>query len=574
MQRIFIALAFVVNTALAGFYSDGKSFVWQRIDSTAEARADGSITVTEQLTLRYTNGPFTFAFRDLPRQRLDGISHISVSDDTQSYRQVDDAESTAPHTFSITKENGTQRVRWVYPATTGGARTFTLRYEVAGAVRRYANYDEIWWSFVFPNRDELVEQGVGRIVLPQPVATDRLVADAPGWPGAVERAPGTATVQAANIPANTELALRLQFPKGVVGGVVPAWQVAAERQAAYDTNVRPTVNVVLSALAAGLAVLLSWLVLGWWRRVRDPQARDSAAGEQFAPPDALPPALAARLLGRGYGEAVLATLFDLANRGLLIFREVRHKQLIAVRTEAPAVGLAAFEEATLSACELVTPGSELHLTNDQSRISKAQSELEMLYHTALLEQGYLDPAALERRKRSLIVATIATMIGGGGFTAAVVMATRFSLWLPVVAGVVFFATITWLGIAAALRSITQAGADAMARWHAFRDYLGHMVPQHASSGAFGTLLPYAIALGQAKPLMTTYSATAEVLPVWYYPLIANTTHSGGYTATGNALPLQDFSQNFLSALTSATSSVSIVGASAAGASGGGGGGAG
>lgn len=198
----------------------------------------------------------------------------------------------------------------------------------------------------------------------------------------------------------------------------------------------------------------------------------------------------------------------------------------------------------------------------------------MLYHTALLEQGYLDPAALERRKRSLIVATIATMIGGGGFTAAVVMATRFSLWLPVVAGVVFFATITWLGIAAALRSITQAGADAMARWHAFRDYLGHMVPQHASGGAFGTLLPYAIALGQAKPLMTTYSATAEVLPVWYYPLIANTTHSGGYTATGNALPLQDFSQNFLSALTSATSSVSIVGASAAGASGGGGGGAG
>jgi hypothetical protein len=578
MRRIYLVLlAAIAAFGLAACGGASKDFVWQRVDTTVAARANGSLGVTETLTLRYTGGPFTFAFRDLPERRLDGISNISLSDGERAYRQVDDEESREPFTFSIFEEDGAQRVRWVYPETTSAERTFVLRYDVAGAVRRYDNFDQIWWSFAFPGRDEPIEQATGRLTLPAAVPADRLDASAPDWPATVERGAGEVVVQGADVPHGEELTLRVDFPKGVVGGAMPAWQAAADAQDAYDTNTRPTVNVILSALAAGLLVILGALAWGWWRRNRDPQAQGFAAHELPSPPDDLVPAMAGRLLGQPGGQALLGTVLDLANRGLLILREERGgKQLALARTDAPAEGLAPFEQATLDALEIAAPGSEVSLKSASTSIIKAQSRLDAQYTAALVERGDLDRAGLAGRRAGFVAGSTLLAVGVAGFIPAAILAQRYSVWLPVVAGVVALAGLGWLIAAASVRGVTPKGADAVARWEAFKRYLGRVRSEHAPAGQFELLLPYAVAFGQIAHLTKSYAAAGEPLPVWYYPaILSHGGAGGGASGMNSTLLLHDFSQNFIAAMSSAGGSAGGGSAGGGGgASGGGGGGAG
>jgi uncharacterized membrane protein len=128
-----------------------------------------------------------------------------------------------------------------------------------------------------------------------------------------------------------------------------------------------------------------------------------------------------------------------------------------------------------------------------------------------------------------------------------------------------------------VRGVTPDGANALARWQAFKRYLSRVRAENAPAGQFDLLLPYAVAFGQATQLTKSYAATSEPLPAWYYPAImGHGGSSSGSAGVGSTLLLHDFSQNFVSAMSSASSSVG-GGASAGGAggaSGGGGGGAG
>lgn len=584
MRRLYLcALTLLALLALASCGSQ-KSYTWQRIQSDVQVRASGTLAVTETLTLRYTGGPFTFAFRDLPDRRIDDITNISVTADGRSFQQVTDEESAQPFTFSVSREDDAQRIRWVYPETVGGTQTFTLRYDVAGAVRRYADADEIWWSFVFPNRDAPVEQAVGQMTLPAPVPAAQLDATTPDVAASVERGPGTASVEATNIAAGKELTLQLRFPKNIVGGAAPAWQAAADAQDRYNATTRPTVNVALSALAAGMLVLLAGLLFAWWRRNRDPQPTGIAFTEAVQPPDDLAPALAAKLTGNGDGQALLGTLLDLANRGYLTLHEDAQGQdagtgrIMAARTDEPRADLAPYERQTLDA--LFGDAREVDVKKQRAALSKASSVAGKTSQTQLIARDLLSEIGLARRRRGLIIGAVLFGVGLVAFIPAALFAERYSVWLPVLAGVVALAGLGWLFVAALVRGVTEQGAQALARWKAFQTYLKRIKPEQAAHGQFSTLLPYAAALGDTSHLTITYSTVAEPLPIWYYPMLAQGGQHSASSAgvAGNGLMLHDFSQNFLASLTNVSGSTGASGTGsvggAGGASGGGGGGAG
>ena len=582
--RLLLVIALLPALALASPALAARSFVWQRVDTSVQVRADGTLRVVETLTLRYTGGPFTFAYRDLPDRRLDSLGNIALRADDRTFQRVDEQEGSTPYTYSVYRTSGTQRVRWVYPPTTGGERTFTLSYDVAGAVRRLPAADEVWWAIVFAQRAEPVEQASGRIVLPATVAPERIEAATPDWPGEIARSNDGAAAQASGIPAGRELTLRVRFPKGIVGGGAPGWQAAADAQARYDATVRPAVNVALSALAALLLLVLGAALWLWWRRNRDPQAHGFVAGQLPAPPDELSPALAARLLGATSGQGLLGTLIDLANRGYMTFHEEmggwlgKSRQVVLHRADRGTRDLEPHEVAALDAVFAGAP--EVNLASRSSALVRAASEEARRWQVTLIERGYQTAEGLARRRRGLVAGGVLTALGLLGLVPAFVLAERVSWWLPPVSAALALGGLAWLIAAGTVRGLTQSGADTAARWRAFQRYLRRITAETAVGGQFSQLLPYAVALGDAQRLTRIYGATAEPLPVWYHPVLYTGAHAHagpGVSAAGGTLLLHDFSQNFVSALSSAGSSVGAsggAGGAGGGASGGGGGGAG
>ncbi len=583
MKRYTWVLAALLGLllTLAGCSSAGeKDYIWQQFDSEVRVTADGGLQVSETLTLRYTGGPFTFAFRDLPYRRLDTISNITVSAADRRFSQVDDSDSSEPFTFSVSRQDEGQRIRWVYPEASGGTQTFVVSYDVAGAVRRYADHDEIWWSLVPANPDKLVERASGSLIFAQPVPVADLEASTPDVGGQIASTPGAVAVQAASIPTSAELTLRVRFPKGIVGGPQPGWQSAADAQASYDATTRPLVNLALSAVAAGLALGLGLLLWFWWRRNRDPQGRGFVGAMLPGQPDDLAPALAAKLLRTADSGALLATILDLARRSYLTLYEIEKTSVFsqasveARRLQRDTSDLTGYEQLVLDA--LFESADSVELSKRQGALLKAAGALGKATQQALVERGYLDAPALRRRSRARSLSGGLVIVALGLGVLGLGLAERFSWWLPVVAGVLLLLALTWLILSVSLHGTTQLGADMQLRWRAFQHFIRQLKPAPDTEGRFNDLLAYATALGNQKQLITAYSATSEPLPFWYFPVHSDGHAHGQMNSVGDGGPmllLQDFSQSFLASLSS-TSASTADGGGGGGASGGGGAGAG
>jgi hypothetical protein len=250
-----------------------KSFVWQRLDVDVLVMEDGRLDITETITLRYASGSLTWMVRDLPSRHLDLITDIRVRDAEQAYREVSDKQSKVPYTYAVFPNEGTERVRLVYPETTTGERTLVLNYKVEGAIARYADHDEVSWPIVFPAREELVTEASGQIRLPAGVPAADIRASLPDMPGSLTIEDGVLSVTAQAIPPGQTLTLVVQFPTGLAAGMAPRWQMAAEAQARYDATMRPTVDRTLAAGAAALLLALAGSLGSYLKRRRDPGQR-------------------------------------------------------------------------------------------------------------------------------------------------------------------------------------------------------------------------------------------------------------------------------------------------------------
>ncbi len=592
MKTIRWVWALVLLLGLAACSSTPeKSYRWSHFDSHVQVQPDGTLDVTETVTLRLSGGPFTFAYRDLPDRRLDAISAISVSSSGRSFSEVDDEDSEQPLTFSVFEHEGDRRIRWVYPETSDSEATFQIHYQVAGAVRRYDDHAEVWWSLVPPNRDELVEQSNSQIELPSGVEANAISASTPDVAGDVRIEDSTIFVTGRNIASGQELTARVEFPLSAVSASKPQWQVAEEQQAEYNRTTRPTVNVIVSAVAAGLALLLGIALRLWWLRNRDPRPQGFVARELPDKPDDLAPAFGGKLLRNGDATLLLGTLLDLARRGHVSLHEGdsisrwNKSNRLYLQRQISDDRLAPFELELLNS--LFDGEAEVELQAHDSGMIKIAKQLGERAQAALIERGILTQAGLAQRKRGIIWGVALMIIGGIALVPALILAERYSWWLPALALVLDIAGLIWLIMASQKYGVSQSGADALARWRAYRSYLSSLKPERTAYGGYPELLPYATVLGASKQLTSAYSTGSEPLPVWYYPAVFShhghaasiSSGGGGSGGGGGSLLLQDFSQNFLSSLNSVSSSASAAsssggGAGGGGASGGGGAGAG
>ncbi|GIK75968.1 MAG: hypothetical protein BroJett021_49560 [Chloroflexota bacterium] len=514
-----------------------KSLVWERFDVDIQVNSDGTFDVAEHQAIRFIDGVFTFGYRDIPKRNFSYLSDWSVTDAAGNvYTQA--RSGGLPYTFVVDDSGGSYTIRWYFPET-NQPQTYTLRYRVHDGLRYYAGGDQLWWKAVYGDRQFPVLASRVRVFVPAPATIDE-------WAAYINNSDARDSVTAERLDNNRailfttqrtlrageELEVRAQFTSGVVAGAAPAWQAAADARAAqleaeqaYRDRWGPVATVLLGVLS--LALLLggpALVYLMWYKYGRDKPV-ERIADYLPEPPDDLAPGLAGTLLDDSADmQDIVATIVDLARRKALSITEVKEEGFFRMgtdfiyRRERTDVPLLPFEEKLLN--DIFGRDHEKKLSKLKNSFYKDIPGIKTAMYQALIDRGYY-------RSNPETVRTQFGCLGGGAMLVAGLLAVFLMVLFieltaaAILPGIGLFAIAISLLIASRyMPRKTDEGAEAAARWKAFKEYLRN-IDKYADIAAqkeiWDRWLPYAIAFGIDKDYIRKFEGVNAPAPGWYIP---------------------------------------------------------
>ena len=546
--------AFPVDRAQA------KSVTWTNYDVTLTLNQDGSYHVAERQEIDFSGGPFTAGTATIPLTRIDGIQNVKVSglsgatSQASAYRLVPSKRySEQANTYAVDMTSTEADISWGFSSAYYESRTFLLEYDVIGALRVYPNstppIQQIWWTAIATNVTDLapVNNASMTIVLPAPVSLADAMIAGPGSaaPGAHSTDGKTWTWTAANLNSGDSLEVRLQFPP-LVNAPAPAWQQAddAHRQAQETTdNRRSLLNVIFLGIGLALAALGGiGLYALWYVRGRDPHV-GLVADFLPNPPDDLPASAVGVLTDeRVDSRDLVAGVVDLARRGVIKMDGAAGDGLGAphdytltlLQPEAP---LAPFEKTLLEALFGSDPKANATalLSAAHARFATASAVVERQLYDEVVSRGYFNasPEATRTRWKHLSKALLIAVLVTGAIGLATLGGRIAFLW---------FAIAVAAGLALILRRLskslparTQAGAEAAAKWMAFKRYLADITKYEKvveTKEIFEKNLAFAIAFGLDEAYVNSFLAVGAPLPDWFNSSSVGPVLIGGYGQRG------------------------------------------
>ncbi len=519
-----------------------KQVIWERIEVDLTVDRSGVLYVEERITVTFQGGPFRYGYRRIPLRYLTRLEVESVADEQGPYVKG----QQAPRGFVVDGGEDELRIRWFFDPVSDTRRTFILRYRVYGALRFYPEGEQLWWRAVFPDRDGPVQEAVAVVRVPGQVRAAR----AYFVPAQVEQVdPFTVRFVASKaIPPGTPWEVRVEWPAGVVNGTPAPWQAEADREVAqierrmiWEQRWRPLAEVftaaasVLLFLVGGVALLLHW-----YQRGRDPQT-EIYAEYLTEPPSDLPPALVGALVDeRVDAKEILATLFDLARRGVLdIIEEGMDSFRFRLREIPPY--LQPFEKEILRTLFGRSPEQRLEDWRHVLARSETYNRMARAIFAAAVKAGLFPHNPMAVRQRYLLLGLPLAILGGlalfGGFTLSEWLATA---WLPGAALLALGVAVPVVGVFMPRK--TRKGAVEAAKWRAFRRYLSRLqdVDVAAAQDLLERYLPYAIALGVEKDFLQRLAALEEeaqrrrVTTTAWWPSWYHTSHYGETATTSSS----------------------------------------
>lgn len=558
-RTTLVAAAALVAVLAAGLPDGGaaqsaRSVVWDRYDVTLDLRRDGSLHVVERQTVRFRGGPFSSAFAEIPLARIEAIRNLAVSEETRTGRiEYEPEASFCPiaalaGTYCEEATTTTHAVEWGFAPAADETRTFVLEYDALGVVRTYPDppppaepNQQLWWTAIGVEATEVAPVRAARVTLRLPsavepalavvgqgeevVATDAHTEDGRTW-----------TWGATDLTAGEELVVRLQFPP-LVAVDPPRWQVADDerrRRAEVVAARRAVANTfffgagLLTVVGGGLGLYGLWYLRG-----RDPQA-GVVADFLPRPPDDLPPGGAGALLDEVVHQRdVVATLADLARREVIAIAggaPLASDVAITLRAADPA--LAPFEREVLRGLfgwELAA-GATVRLWQAAERFRERAPDVRRFLYEELVERGYFaaSPAATRDAWRDRALRAFLLLLVGGGIAGALFARGVGWYWFPLAALAGLTVVVYLLG--GALPRKTARGAEAAARWRAFRRYLEGIERYERvdeAAAIFERYLPYAVAFGLEQTWVDAFARAGAAMPRWYAPTIGGAAAESG-----------------------------------------------
>jgi uncharacterized membrane protein len=172
--RFLFPLLFVLFAlAASGVYAQDKSVVVERRDADMTIHADGTVDVVETWVVGFQGGPFRFAFRSIPLNRISALQFQGVSENGTAYVR----EGTErPTTYRVDIDKGGRTIYWYFPPAMNETRTFELRYTLHDALRLYDDGDQFWWKFIEDERGYPIQSSRVTVHLPAEFPTDEILA--------------------------------------------------------------------------------------------------------------------------------------------------------------------------------------------------------------------------------------------------------------------------------------------------------------------------------------------------------------------------------------------------------------
>lgn len=538
---LVLALAATVAAPLAS--AQTSSVVWDRFDVVLDVREDGSVHVTETQVIVF-DGRFRTGFVEVETALTEDLGNVEVSMAQGAGGQVEPAEETPffteePGTYAVTEGRGLVEINYAFEPTSSfdsiadNTRTIVIEYDLLGALRVYEDLDpanqQLRWIAIPGEVTEIarIRDASVTVNLPEPVDAAQTVA----MPDGFSTDGQTWTWERKDLSGGDEFEFNLQFPP-ITDATRPSWQDAydqvREEQARADERSAVAGTMFLGAgllmLVGGTALLVGL----WYARGRDPEI-GLVADIVPEPPDDLRPGAAGTLIDEEtHTRDVIATVFDLARRGVLRVDEKTSEGFLGFGKQTQytltlldhSVDLAGYEKALLDI--IFGPGAEdgtaVPLENVNYTFQTQADLIDNGFYQELVDHGYFDASPEQVRQRSKILAWV------GPILAAIVIFLVLSyagagsgfIVLPILAAIVLM--IIGNKVATAMPRKTLQGAEAAAKWKAFKRYLEDIENRSniaESQGIFEKYLPYATAFGLEKSWIHKFERAGTPMPQWF-----------------------------------------------------------
>jgi len=534
-----------------------KMVEWKRMDVAIRVHQDGTFTVTETMALRFIGGPFHRGTRDLPLKYVVDYRDFRVWDPEAEYRPISPGTpSPPPYTFWVERLEDLYRVRWFYPPVVSAPRTFHLGYRVIGGLRYYPEGDQLWWKVIPPDRTIPVEEGTFTVTVPVSITRYALYyGDTPVHSDVRFLAPNRIVFRTPDpVPPHTAVEVRVQWAHGHIAGGPAPWQEEADKLQAqkealerWNRTWRPVLNLFFIALGLLILVLGSaGIYLLWYTRGRDAPTTIYASYLP-EPPSDVPPGLVGALLDERVDvEDILATILDLARRGVLDIAEVDTgwgKDFLFRLKQSDLSNLRPFERRVVDA--LFADGTEQRLSALRHRFYAHIPIIQSAMYREMVERGWFAEEP-NRVRRLYTFLAYGLFFLAGFFVVVVAPVLSHRADTAICPGLaLFLPALLLLVIAHHMPRKTRKGAEEAAKWRAFRQYLKNLDTLSQAERAEELLnryLPYAVAMGVQQTFLRKFESALQkagqppVWPQWYSPSPEWVPGSGSSPSHGGTRP--------------------------------------
>lgn len=482
-----------------------------KFHSDITVKTDASIAVTETITADF-GAPLHGIFRTIPYrfatqrggEAAIPIAVTSVTQDSQPAKYTLSNDGT-----NVTAKIGDPNV------TITGRHTYVLRYTAQAAVNFFSDHDELYWNVTGTDWDAPVTNITSTIRLPSTFSADRIrTACYTGPPGSTaQNCRRTHTASQADFGSQEFLTIVVGWPTGAVTKPSDYDQLrAVGTVSSVDRLVRhPAVSVGLNLILPVLVV--GWLFRRWLTHGRDPKGGGTIIA-QYDPPAGLTPGEMGTLVDeRANQRDVVATIVDLAVRGLLTITELPEEKVLGLGkgkdyrldriVKANAGPLKDHEKKLLDG--LFADGDSVKFSKLKGSFYDDVKAIQSDLYRQVRDQGHFvgNPSAI----RSAYV-VVGLIIAFGGF-----FAFGWGIVGPFIAG---------LAVAAAgpfMPKRTDKGAAAL--WHAkgFKLFLAkaekYRLQWQEKEHIFEQYLPYAMAFGVAEKWSKAFAGIEQTPSSWY-----------------------------------------------------------